>query len=307
MAKHRGVPVDGVLLLDKPQGVTSNAALQAARRLLQAAKAGHTGTLDPLATGLLPLCFGEATKFSSALLDADKVYLATIRLGSVTSTGDSEGEVIRQAPVPELGREQVDIVLNGLLGTQEQVPPMHSALKHQGRPLYVYARAGTTIAREARSITVHEITLLAVDADTLTLRTRVSKGTYVRALAEEIGERLGCGAHLSALRREATGGVTLAEAITLEALERMPMEQRRRCLRPVDLLVASLPRIDLDDAAAEGLMQGRKVRPLTGQTAGGLVRLYDAMGSFLGVGVVEAGGITPRRLVQFPRSPAIAP
>jgi tRNA pseudouridine55 synthase len=294
---RKGTPLDGVLLLDKPAGVTSNAALQQVKRLLGAARAGHTGTLDPLATGLLPLCFGEATKFAGLHLEADKTYLATVQLGASTSTGDAEGEVVFRGDTTGVGREQILVVLEQLTGVREQVPPMYSALKRDGRPLYAYARAGETVERSGRPVTVHELAAVRIAPGELELRLRVSKGTYVRALAQEIGERLGCGAHLKALRREASGGLRLAEAITLERLSALPPAQRVAVLRPVDILVAPLPRGELDAAAAAALQQGRTVGTALALAAG-LVRLYDAQGAFLGVGEMRGSGrVAPRRLV----------
>ena len=209
--------IDGILLLDKPVGITSNAALVQSRRLLGAAKAGHTGTLDPLASGLLPICLGEATKFTALLLDADKTYEAEVALGAATTTGDAEGEVVSRGDVS--GSEpRLEPVLQQFLGDQTQVPPMFSALKHKGRPLYSYARAGELVERAARAITVHELELLAFDGETLRIRVRVSKGTYVRTLAHDIGARLGCGAHLKGLRRTAIGELTIDGATTLEQL-----------------------------------------------------------------------------------------
>jgi tRNA pseudouridine55 synthase len=294
---RKGTPLDGVLLLDKPAGVTSNAALQQVKRLLGAARAGHTGTLDPLATGLLPLCFGEATKFAGLHLEADKTYLATVQLGASTSTGDAEGEVVFRGDTTGVGREQILVVLEQLTGVREQVPPMYSALKRDGRPLYAYARAGETVERSGRPVTVHELAAVRIAPGELELRLRVSKGTYVRALAQEIGERLGCGAHLKALRREASGGLRLAEAITLERLSALPPAQRVAVLRPVDILVAPLPRGELDAPAAAALQQGRTVGTALALAAG-LVRLYDAQGAFLGVGEMRGSGrVAPRRLV----------
>ena len=216
--RRKGNAVDGVLLLDKPAGVTSNGALQAARRMLNAAKAGHTGTLDPMATGLLPLCFGEATKFSGVLLAATKTYLARIAFGITTTTGDAEGNVLARSDVQGLDHARIVSVLASLVGTHEQVPPMYSALKHEGRPLYEYARLGQEIDRAPRMVRVVSIDVLTVEAAHAEVRVEVSKGTYIRVLAEEAGQRLGCGAHLSALRREAVAGFHVSEAISLDDL-----------------------------------------------------------------------------------------
>jgi tRNA pseudouridine55 synthase len=306
-AKRRAVEVDGVVLIDKPSGITSNAALQRARRLLNAAKAGHTGTLDPLATGLLPVCLGEATKFSGLLLDADKTYLADIQFGVTTTTGDAEGELLERGDTTTLTRAAIEATMCGLLGTMEQVPPMYSALKHKGRALYEYARAGETVERASRRIQISEIAPLQVGADWVRVRMRVSKGTYVRTVAEEAGRRLGCGGYLKALRREATGGLNLEDgAVTLEALEAMNPLQRLAHVLPVDVLVAGLPRVDLDEDAARALQQGRQVAapPHTPQ---GLLRLYEAPSRFLGVGSLAAGErIAPRRLLRHPPAASAA-
>ena len=213
--------IDGVLLLDKPSGITSNAALLRARRLYNAEKAGHTGTLDPLASGLLPLCFGEATKFAQFLLDAPKRYRATIRFGVTTETQDAEGDVVEMRPIA-FDTVALEEALRRFIGPQMQVPPAHSALKHQGRPHYAYARAGIEVARKPREITIHALQMIEWKAPDATLDVECSKGTYVRALAADMGETLGCGAHLAGLRRTASGGFELANAVTLDALDTMP-------------------------------------------------------------------------------------
>ena len=296
--RRGAVTVDGVVLLDKPAGLTSNAALQRVRRALNAAKAGHTGTLDPLATGLLPICLGEATKFSALLLDADKTYLADIRFGITTTTGDAEGEVVERGDVSGLSAAGIEAVLRGLAGTLDQVPPMYSALKHQGRALYEYARAGETVERAARSITIHEVAIVAIGPDWVRVRLRVSKGTYIRTVAEEAGRRLGCGAHLAALRREVTGGLGLAGAVTLERLEAMTEAERADVLLPVDLLVEGLPRVDVTGDDARAIRQGRQI-DAPAQAGRGLLRLYGPGSSFLGVGSLIPGGrIAPKRLLQ---------
>jgi len=256
-------PVHGVLLLDKPLGLSSNQALQKAKWLLRAEKAGHTGTLDPLATGVLPLCFGAATKFSQLHLDADKTYETTVRLGVRTSTADAEGEVIDIRPV-HCSAGQVVEVLDRFMGEIEQVPPMHSALKKDGKALYEYARDGETVERAARRVTLHEIELLDMrldgDAPQLRLRVVCSKGTYIRTLGEDIGEALGCGGHLIALRRVATGPFDVAEAITLEAFEALPEAQRLAALRPVDALLGGHERVTLDAEHAGRFLSGVRRR-----------------------------------------------
>ncbi|MFO7190372.1 MAG: tRNA pseudouridine(55) synthase TruB [Pseudomonadota bacterium] len=286
--------LDGVLLLDKPKGLTSNAALQQARRLYAAEKAGHTGTLDPMATGLLPVLFGEATKFGGELLDSDKRYLADIRLGVRTNTGDAEGEVLAVAPV-QVTAEALEQAVRRYTGRIRQVPPMYSALKHAGRPLYDYARAGETVEREAREVTIHRLDILRFEGERLQVDVHCSKGTYVRTLAEDLGEALGCGAHLAGLRRTAVGPFRVEDAIDLETLERLSPEQRDARLEPVDVLVQHLPEVVLDGAAARRFANGQAV-PVGGR-AEGRRRVYAA-GRFLGVAELEAGVLRPRRLLR---------
>lgn len=288
--------VDGVLLLDKPLGMSSNDALQKARRLFSAAKGGHTGTLDPLATGLLPLCFGEATKFSADLLDADKVYEADIQLGVTTDSGDAEGQVIATAAVNlEIG--QISAVLERFVGDISQVPPMHSALKRDGRPLYELARQGIEVEREARAVTIHRIDLLAFAGDRLQIRVACSKGTYIRVLAADIGQALGCGAHLAGLRRSGVGDLTLAGSVTLAQLDALPEADRLAFLQPVDALLQSLPSVQLDGEAAQRFRHGNPVDLPAGLA--GKIRVY-ADGRLIGVG--EPGRenrLWPKRLVQL--------
>ena len=288
--------VDGVLLLDKPLGMSSNDALQKARRLFSAAKGGHTGTLDPLATGLLPLCFGEATKFSADLLDADKVYEADIQLGVTTDSGDAEGQVIATAAVNlEIG--QISAVLERFVGDISQVPPMHSALKRDGRPLYELARQGIEVEREARAVTIHRIDLVAFAGDRLQIRVACSKGTYIRVLAADIGQALGCGAHLAGLRRSGVGDLTLAGSVALEQLDALPEADRLALLQPVDALLQSLPSVQLDGEAAQRFRHGNPVDLPAGLA--GKIRVY-ADGRLIGVG--EPGRenrLWPKRLVQL--------
>ena len=266
--------VDGVLLIDKPSGITSTAALARARRAMCARKGGHTGTLDPMATGLLPLCFGEATKFASDLLDADKSYEATIRLGVVTNTGDAEGEAIEERAV-EVNREAVDRALALFRGPIDQVPPMHSALKRDGKPLYDYARRGITVDRAARAITIHRLDLVAFEGTSLSIAVDCSKGTYIRTLAEEIGEALGCGGHLVALRRVRSGTLNVGDAITLEAFESLAPNDRFAMLLPVDTLIADLPAIELDEAHARRFVEGQRLA-WPDASYQGRVRVYRA-------------------------------
>ncbi len=297
--RRRGLPIDGVLLLDKPQGVSSNHALQRVRRLFQAQKAGHTGTLDPMATGLLPVCFGEATKFSSYLLEADKVYRTYVRLGEITDSGDADGELIERRPVPTLEAADIERVLADFRGEIEQIPPMHSALKHQGKPLYQLAREGKTVARAPRRVTVYDTRLIGCEPAGFELEVACSKGTYIRTLAEDIGQALGCGAHISALRRLKTGPFQAADMLDFAALDAELEEAgREQALLPMDVLVAHLPRLDVDDATAQRVLNGQRARfDTAGLSQDGPVRLYrDA--AFLGlVAVTAAGEIAPRRLV----------
>lgn len=290
-------PVDGVLLLDKPVGLSSNQALQQAKRLYMAAKAGHTGSLDPFATGLLPVCFGEATKFSHYLLDADKTYSATLYLGATSTTGDTEGEIVA-AGEANVTREQIEKVLEAFVGEIEQVPPMYSALKHQGKALYEYARAGVEIERPARAVTIRRIELSELAVPYARIEVSCSKGTYIRTLAEDIGKALGCGAYLTQLRRLVTGSFDLSKAVTLEQLEAMSLEARDAQLFSADCLVADLPQVMLDDDSAFYLCRGQSVWQ-TGTRQRGDVRLYGSDQRFIGLGeVMPDGKIAPRRLLQ---------
>ncbi|QFU03258.1 tRNA pseudouridine synthase B [Halomonas sp. THAF5a] len=298
--RRRGLPVNGVLLLDKPAGASSNHALQRARRLFQAQKAGHTGTLDPMATGLLPVCFGEATKFSAHLLEADKVYRTRVELGVVTDSGDAEGAVIERHAVPRLTEADIEGVLDRFRGEIEQVPPMYSALKHQGRKLYELAREGKTIERAARRVTVYDARLLACEAEAFELEVRVSKGTYIRTLAEDIGRALGCGAHISALRRLATGPFTSDGMQDVAALEALADQTAREAvLLPVDVLVDHLPRLDVDAEAAGRLTHGQSARvEACGLAEGETARLYRGE-AFLGLATVTGPQeVAPKRLLS---------
>jgi tRNA pseudouridine55 synthase len=288
--------LDGVVLLDKPSGMTSHAAVQKVLSLYQAAKGGHTGTLDPLATGLLPVCLGEATKFAHSLLDSDKTYLATIRLGTTTTTGDMEGAVLERMAVTA-GKPEAERALARFVGDIPQVPPMYSALKRDGQPLYKLARAGKEVPREPRTIAIRSLDLIDLAGDDLVVRVRCSKGTYVRVLAEDIGRELGCGGCLSALRREAVGDFTLsAGGVTFEQLETLATPERDALLLPADALVASLPRVDLDAAGTRRLSQGQPVENREAQTRG-LARIYGPGQEFVGVAEVTAPGrIVARRL-----------
>ena len=287
-------PVHGLLLLNKPAGLSSNAALQRARRLLNAVKAGHTGTLDPFAEGLLALCFGEATKFSRFLLEADKGYRAVMCLGVTTTTGDPEGEILDRRAV-QVTPAQVEAAMAPLRGEIEQTPPMYSALKVAGRPLYEYARAGIVLPRAPRRVRIAQLESLALESDLLSFEVRCSSGTYVRTLAENLGRSLGCGGHLVRLVRTAAGGFHLGQAITLDALEALLPMQRPALLRPADALVSHLPALVLAEPDARALAQGRAA-PCA--ASGALLRLYGPHGRFLGLGQCASTGLLrAKRLV----------
>lgn len=287
--------LDALLLLDKPQGLSSNAALQIARRCFSALKAGHGGTLDPMASGLLPVLFGDATKFSSWMLDAGKTYLATLILGVRTDSGDAEGSVIARRPV-DVGDSALMQALEGFRGEIEQVPPMHSALKRHGTPLYALARRGIEVPREARRVCIHRLELVRRGAAELEIEVDCSKGTYIRTLADDIGESLGCGAHLAALRRTRVGAFSVYDAWTLDRLEALPEAQRELALLPADRLLAEVGELRLDEAMTARFCHGQSVA--AGESGSGLRRIYGASGRFLGVGeVAEAGSVRPLRLV----------
>lgn len=290
--------VDGVLLIDKPVGLSSNDALTKVKRIVNAKKAGHTGTLDPFATGLLPLCFGEATKFSQDLLEADKTYLATVHLGITTTTGDTEGEVLETRDV-DVSTGQVEAALARFRGPILQVPPMYSALKRDGKALYEYAREGVTLEREARPVTIHELELVAIAAPFLTIRVKCSKGTYVRVLGEDIGALLGCGAHLSALRRVQVGDLGTANMVTLEELQ--AHENPLSLLAPVDALLSTFPRIDLTPELEKRFLNGQRLalgkEAVAVPPEQGRVRVY-ADGRLLGTAILQEYAIlAPERLI----------
>jgi tRNA pseudouridine55 synthase len=294
--------LDGVLLLDKPVGLSSNDALIRAKRLYRVKKAGHTGTLDPLASGLLPLCFGEATKFSQDLLEADKTYEATMRLGIRTTTGDAEGEAVETRDVT-CDEAAVREAMTRFLGDIVQIPPMYSALKRDGKPLYEYARAGQTVEREGRNVTILALDMIACELPDVTFRVTCTKGTYVRTLAEDIGEALGCGAHLVMLRRTGVGALTLDHAVTLDALTAMDEPARDVWLQPVDALLSTFPRVTLDAESARRFTHGQRL-PLNALVldraeceAADRVRVYDGAGILLGVAKAANGVLAPERLV----------
>lgn len=290
--------VDGVLLLDKPVGLSSNDALMKAKRVFNAKKAGHTGTLDPFATGLLPLCFGEATKFSQDLLEADKTYEATVHLGIMTTTGDTEGELIEQREV-DVTREQVEAALARFRGPIFQVPPMYSALKRDGKALYEYAREGITLEREARPVTIHALSLVEYTAPLLKILVTCSKGTYVRVLGEDIGAALGCGAHLNALRRVQVGALSTERMITLEDLQ--AHADPLSLLAPVDALLSSFPSVELTAELAKRFLNGQRLalgkEPVNVPSELGRVRVYHE-GKLLGTAHLQEYAIlAPERLI----------
>lgn len=300
--------VDGVLLLDKPRGVSSNHALLAVRRLLGAEKAGHGGTLDPMASGLLPVLFGEATKFAHDLLEADKSYFARLVLGETSTTADAEGTIspTHRAPPPESDFREV---LRQFAGPIVQVPPMHSALKHQGRPLYDYARSGLNVERQGRTVTIHSIELLEFSAGSASIRVTCSKGTYVRTLVEDIGQAAGCGAWLGDLRRESVAGMNLTDSRSIESLEAMDLPTRRAALAPLDTLLQTLPRVDLAVPEALRFSQGQRLRVAPRSLSAALlpndavrcdrVRVYQGA-RLLGIATLDDGVIAPQRLLAQP-------
>lgn len=300
---NRGRNISGVLLLDKPQGMTSNQALQEVKFLYKAAKAGHTGSLDPLATGLLPICFGEATKMSAFLLDAQKHYRVTVKLGVTTTTGDAEGEVTSTAEPGPIGGDQLRGVLRGFLGEQEQMPPMYSAIKHNGERLYKLARQGLEVEREPRTITIYSIELRGFDLPEFEMDVHCSKGTYVRTLAEDIGKVLGCGAHVVGLRRTGVGPYDDQKMVVIEEIQHAFRERRFQemddWLLPLESTISDRPQVSLTSDAAFYLKQGQPVLVPQAPTDG-LVRLYANKVDFIGVGqILDDGRVAPKRLLQL--------
>jgi tRNA pseudouridine55 synthase len=288
--------IDGALLVDKPVGLSSNAVLQQAKRLFGAAKAGHGGTLDPLASGLLVVLFGEGTKFAGPMLASDKEYLATVKLGQTTATGDAEGEVLETRAV-SVDPPGIEAALKSFLGEIEQVPPMHSALKRDGVPLYRLARKGESVDRPPRRVTIMALDLLGVELPVLELRVRCSKGTYIRSLAADIGAALGTGAHLAALRRTGSGRLRIEDAATLEALGALTAAGREQRVLPLSALLANLPRADVDAEAEARLRHGQALK-ISGLSEG-LCGLYGPGGTVIGLGVAAAdGSLRPVRLTQ---------
>ena len=299
--KKKGRIVNGVLLLDKPAGITSNDVLQKVKRLFQAQKAGHTGSLDKPATGLLPICFGEATKFSSMLLDADKLYRTRIKLGERTTTGDATGEIVEKLPVPTIDEAALEAVLDKFRGEIQQVPPMYSALKQDGQRLYQLAYKGIEVERPARNVNIYQLTLCEQGANILEVEVRCSKGTYIRSLAEDIGQEIGCGAHVEQLRRLGSGPYKASDMVDLQSLEQCAgqgFEKLDDFLKEIDSALQELPSASLEDKLVEHFQQGRAVR-LAGVPRAGKLRIYDSNHRFLGLGEVRHDGqIAPRRLLS---------
>lgn len=313
MAKRRkGRPINGVLLLDKPYDMSSNHALQAVKRIYFAQKAGHTGALDPLATGMLPICLGEGTKFSQFLLDTDKTYQVTAKLGVRTTTSDADGEIVSEKPV-DVSEAQLMAALDSFRGTTKQVPSMYSALKYQGQPLYKYAREGVEVPREARDITVFSLEVLRFDGDEVELTIHVSKGTYIRTIVDDLGELLGCGAHVADLRRLAVGSYPIDKMVTLEHIERL-LEQAKESgvtpstlldplLLPMETAVVGMPAVYIDDMSANFLRHGNPVQAYNAPSEGS-VQVFvgedetDAQAEFIGVGAINDDGlVAPKRIV----------
>ncbi len=298
--KQRGRDVQGILLLDKPLGISSNAALQQVKNIFRARKAGHTGSLDPLADGLLPICFGAATKISAYLLDANKRYQVKIKLGVTTTTADAEGDIVETRPCSDITEQDIRTALNGFEGEIQQLPPMYSALKHNGERLYKLARKGIEVERKPRTVTIHEISLLSVDLPEFELDVKCSKGTYIRTLAEDIGEQLGCGAHVSALRRTEVGPFSvngMVDAATIESTAEQGMDALDQLLLPMDSAVADWPEVQLSADAAFYLRQGQPVLVPKAPTDG-WVRLYADKTQFIGVGQIQDDGkVAPKRLM----------
>lgn len=296
--KRQKRDISGVVLLDKPLGLSSNQAMQRVKHLYQAEKAGHTGSLDPLATGLLPICLGEATKFANFLLDADKSYLATVKLGITTTSADAEGEVIAQKPV-NVTLQQVESVLHQFIGDIEQTPPIYSALKVDGKPLYAYARAGQEVEIKSRYVSIHQIHLEHFEADELVFTVTCSKGTYIRTLAQDIGAKLGCGAHLMGLRRLTSGTFDLQDALPLEVLSELSLEELDAKLLPIDIKIQHLPKLTLNAEQTDIIQHGQAIKPNQEIIFNEFIRLYDMSGEFIGLAQKQADGkLHPKRLLR---------
>ncbi|MFD2167144.1 tRNA pseudouridine(55) synthase TruB [Thalassotalea euphylliae] len=310
MARRRkGRPVNGIVLLDKPLEISSNSAVQQVKRLYFAQKAGHTGALDPLATGMLPVCLGEGTKFSQFLLDTDKTYVVTAKLGIRTTTSDADGDVVSEKPV-DISEEVLMAALDKFRGKSQQVPSMYSALKYQGQPLYKYAREGIEVPREARDIEVFNLEVLRYEGDEVDLELHVSKGTYIRTIVDDLGELLGCGAHVSMLRRISVGHYPRDKMVTLEALEELlhkaksedtlPSTYLDNVLLPMETALEGMPSVEVDMASVQYLRHGNPVQA-SGAPADGFVQVYDELGEFLGVGQINDDGlVAPKRIVVVP-------
>jgi len=296
--------VHGILLLDKPAGITSNDALQRIKRLYRAARAGHTGSLDKPATGMLPLCLGEATKVSSYILNADKIYVSVAKLGVVTSTADAEGEILASKQVPEFNQQQLEEIIAQFVGNIEQVPPMYSALKVDGQRLYKLAYQGLEVERKSRPVTIHQINLLHFDQNSFELKVRCSKGTYIRILIEDIGQALGCGAHVSTLRRLSTGPFNEAQMVSMETIENISKESEEgdaaldQLLVPADSALEHITEVNLTEEMAYYLCLGQAVS-ISQAPSEGLVRIYDHNRAFIGIGtILDDGRVAPKRLMK---------
>ena len=296
--------VHGILLLDKPAGITSNDALQRIKRLYRAARAGHTGSLDKPATGMLPLCLGEATKVSSYILNADKTYVSVAKLGVMTSTADAEGEILETRQVPELNQWQLEKVIAQFVGDIEQIPPMYSALKVDGQRLYKLAYQGLEVERKTRPVTIQKIDLLNFDEDSFTIKVRCSKGTYIRTLVEDIGQALGCGAHVRSLRRLSTGPFNEAQMVRMETIENLSKQGEEenaaldQLLVPLDSALEHLAEVNLTEEMAYQLCLGQSVSVPQAPTEG-LVRIYDHKYAFIGIGaILDDGRVAPKRLLK---------
>ena len=300
--RNKGRHINGILLLDKPVGITSNLALQKVKRLFSASKAGHTGSLDPLASGLLPICLGEATKVSGYLLDSDKTYLGTIKLGERTNTADAEGEVIETRPVENIDEARINSILCQFVGAQEQIPPMHSAIKQNGQPLYKLAHQGIEVERKSRQIEIFSLELLRFADNELEIKVHCSKGTYIRTLAEDIGEALGCGAHLSGLRRIQSGPFDMEHVVTLPELEQLAsegMEELDALLLPIETALSGWPGVSLTEHTAYYLRQGQPVQ-VPQAPSSGWVKIFAEDQQFLGIGQIQADGrVAPKRLINM--------
>ena len=303
MARRKGNDVDGILLLDKPLGISSNAALQKVRYLYNAKKAGHTGSLDPLATGVLPICFGQASKVTPYLLDADKSYRCIAQLGITTTTGDKEGDVLQEREVTSFNEKEVETVLEAFRGDVQQIPPMYSALKHNGQPLYKLARQGIDIKRKPRDVTIHELVLIEKSEDTIMLDVRCSKGTYIRTLAQDIGETLGFGAHLSMLRRTHVSPFNCEKLYTIEDIEKLAEDGKlEEALLPIDTALQELPSLKLNEAETKLMRNGIKVKKADTPNAD-MIRLYNQNDTFIGIGKQSKNEndeiqIAPRRMMN---------